>query len=276
MSTYAIGDLQGCFSTLQALLKKINFNSALDRLWLVGDLVNRGPDSLACLRYIRDLGSSAITVLGNHDLHLLACAYGVSQLRRGDTLQPVLTAPDSDDLIQWLRCQRMLHIEAGYGLVHAGLLPQWDWQTAQQLAFEVEAKLRGDECIALLQNMYGNTPALWRDDLTGYERLRVAINAMTRMRMLTRQHALDLTFKGEVDALPSGLMPWFEAPTARPPLYTLITGHWSALGLRQTPHHLGIDTGCVWGRELTAIRLEDRAVFQIANIEAVIPDGGDG
>jgi bis(5'-nucleosyl)-tetraphosphatase (symmetrical) len=275
MSTYAIGDLQGCFLSLQALLQKIDFKRSSDRLWFVGDLVNRGAGSLECLRFVRELGPDSVVVLGNHDLHLLALAEGLCKAGENDTLQGVLTAPDCDDLLFWLRRQKMLHIEGAYAMVHAGLLPAWTWRQAQSLALEVETVLRGPRYRQLLQDMYGNKPDRWKDDLGGADRMRVVINAMTRMRVLDSDGRMDLQFKGDIGNLPQGLMPWFEAPTARTADRTVLAGHWSALGLRNTAHFVGIDSGCVWGRELTAFRLEDRAVFQVPCTETKLPAGWD-
>jgi len=275
MSTYAIGDLQGCFLSLQALLQKIDFKRSSDRLWFVGDLVNRGTGSLECLRFVRELGPDSVVVLGNHDLHLLALAEGFCKAGEHDTLQDVLTAPDCEDLLFWLRRQKMLHIEGAYAMVHAGLLPAWTWQLAQSLALEVETALRGPRYRQLLQDMYGNKPDRWQDDLSGADRMRVVINAMTRMRVLDINGRMDLKFKGDIGNLPQGLMPWFEAPTARAADRTVLAGHWSALGLRNTAHFVGIDSGCIWGHELTAFRLEDRTVFQVPCNEAKLPAGWD-
>lgn len=275
MATYAIGDLQGCFNTMEALLAKIAFKRSQDRLWFVGDLVNRGPDSLGCLRFIRHLGDRAFVVLGNHDLHLLAVAEGLGKAGKRDTLAPILAAPDRDELLHWLRNRQMLHAEGKFVMVHAGLLPQWDLALARKLAHEVEAALRGKDYRSLLAEMYGNKPDTWRDDLTGTDRLRIAINAMTRMRVVTDTGRIDLNFKSEIGNLPEGLSPWFER---KHPSYvdkTIVAGHWSALGLYVSPGFLGIDTGCAWGRELTAIRLEDRMVFQVPCAESTIPDGWD-
>ncbi len=264
MADYAIGDLQGCFATLQALLKKLRFNARVDRLYFVGDIVNRGTGSLECLRFVRNLGDSARMVLGNHDLHLLAVAEGFAKAGKLDTLEPILTAPDAADLLDWLRRQPLLIVEPSFAMVHAGLLPEWTWQQAKAAAAEVEAKLRGPRYRDLLAHMYGNEPAAWRDGLKGFDRLRIIINAMTRMRTLDDAGRMDLRYKGETGDLPEGARPWFEAASKRRSDRTIIAGHWSALGLHRSPRFIGLDSGCVWGRELTALRLGDRKVFQAA------------
>lgn len=271
MSTYAIGDLQGCYASLRALLEKVDFDSARDRLWLVGDLVNRGPDSLACLRFVRGLGTRATVVLGNHDLHLLAVAEGVSKPGKRDTIQPVLDAPDCDELLLWLRQQQLLHVEGNYLMVHAGLLPQWSLTQAIDLAGEIGAMLRGPTRRAFLTNMYGDEPDRWDEALTGNARQRLVTNAMTRMRILGDSDELDLAFKGTLASLPRGMTPWF---MKRHPSFvdkTVLAGHWSALGLHVTPNFVGLDSGCAWGRQLTAFRLEDRAIFQVDCAETAPP-----
>ena len=263
MAIYAVGDIQGCHAELVWLLEQIKFDAAADKLWLVGDLVNRGPDSLAVLRLVKSLGDSAITVLGNHDLHLLAVAEGIADLNDIDTLDEILNAPDRDELLQWLRQQRLLHTEGDYVLVHAGLLPQWTVKQAASLAHEVEQALRGDNYAVFLARMYGNVPHLWNDDLVGYDRLRVIVNALTRMRICTPQGAMEFRFKSEVEKIPAGYLPWFELPNRASANVTVIVGHWSALGLKVMPHIIALDTGCLWGGPMTAIRLEDRQLFQV-------------
>ena len=276
MSTYAIGDLQGCFDSLQALLTKIDFDRASDELWLVGDLVNRGPLSLECLRFVSSLGTGTTVVLGNHDLHLLAVADGVSRIGKRDTIQAILDAPDRDDLLAWLRRQKLLHVDGDYVMVHAGLLPQWSLTQALAIAGEIETQIRGPDRRAFLKNMYGNEPNRWDDSLPGVERLRLATNAMTRMRVLGERSEINLEFKGalaELALMPSALVPWF---TKRHPSFankTILAGHWSALGLTVTANFIGLDSGCVWGRQLTACRLEDRAIFQVDCAEANVADG---
>src|SRR5574343_48623 len=265
MATYAIGDIQGCFTSLTALLNRIDFDPARDRLWLVGDLVNRWPDSLQTLRFVRDLGAAAITVLGNHDLYLLMVAYGTVRSRgKDDTIQPILDAPDREALLGWLRTRPLMHLENGHAMVHAGLLPGWTATQARALAREVEGALAGPYHADLLHNMWGSEPAAWRDDLRDYERMRVIVNAMTRMRFCTPDGVMDFKVKGEVTKAPKGYVPWFEVPGRKSADTTVDFGHWSALGLRVEPNLLALDSGCLWGRELTAVRLEDRAVFQVA------------
>ena len=264
MATYAIGDIQGCYAEFQQLLEQIRFDPAQDRLWLVGDLVNRGPDSLQVLRFVKSLGDKAITVLGNHDLHLLAVAEGTAELHRSDTLDEILAAPDRDELLFWLRQQRLLYAEGDYVLVHAGLLPQWSVKQAANLAHEVENALRGDDYATFLSRMYGNNPHNWDNDLDGYKRLRVIVNAFTRMRICTPQGELEFKFKGEIERIPAGYLPWFEVPERKSRKVTVIFGHWSALGLKVTPNVIALDTGCLWGGPMTAIRLEDRQLFQVS------------
>ena len=264
MATYAIGDLQGCHKEFRQLLDKIEFNPAVDRIWLVGDLVNRGPESLAVLRWAKDMGDAVITVLGNHDLSLLVVAAGIVPPHHGDTIQDILHATDRDELLDWVRHQRLLHVENGYVMVHAGLLPQWSIDQAQALAREVEDVLRSDRYLDFVAHMYGNQPNHWEDDLQGTGRLRVITNAMTRMRFCTPQGEMEFAHKGMPDNPPEGYLPWFAVPNRASRDATIICGHWSALGLRQEDKVLALDSGCLWGGELSAIRLEDRQVFQIA------------
>jgi len=264
MSIYAVGDIQGCHAELVRLLDKIKFDQAADRLWLVGDLVNRGPGSLEVLRLIKSLDDSAITVLGNHDLHLLAVAEGVAELHRTDTLDEILNAPDRDELLHWLRKQKLLHAQDGYVLVHAGLLPQWSVAQAERLAREVEAELRSNEYHTFLSRMYGNAPHSWDDELTGYKRLRVIVNAFTRMRICTREGEMEFKFKSEMENIPAGYMPWFDVPDRASRDATVIVGHWSALGLLLRDDVMALDTGCLWGGPMSAIRLEDRELFQVS------------
>ncbi len=265
MATYAIGDIQGCFTSLMALLNRVAFDPAHDRLWLVGDLVNRGPDSLRTLRFVRDLGAAAVTVLGNHDLYLLMVAYGAVRSRgKDDTIQAVLDAPDRDALLGWLRTRPLMHLENGFAMVHAGLLPCWTVVQARALAREVEGALAGPYHADLLHNMWGSEPVAWDDGLRDYARMRVIVNAMTRMRFCTPGGKMDFKVKGEVAKAPKGYVPWFEVPGRKSADTTVVFGHWSALGLRVEPRLLALDSGCLWGRELSAVRLEDRAVFQVA------------
>jgi bis(5'-nucleosyl)-tetraphosphatase (symmetrical) len=263
MSIYAVGDIQGCHAELAQLLEAIKFDAARDQLWLVGDLVNRGPGSLEVLRLVKSLGDSAITVLGNHDLHLLAVAVGVAELHRTDTLDEILNAPDRDELLHWLRNQKLLHAQDGCVLVHAGLLPQWSVAQAESLAREVEEALRADDYAIFLARMYGNTPHYWDGGLTGYKRLRVIVNAFTRMRICTKDGEMEFKFKGEVENIPAGYLPWFDIPERASARSTVIFGHWSALGLKLTPNVIALDTGCLWGGTMTAVRVEDRKLYQV-------------
>jgi bis(5'-nucleosyl)-tetraphosphatase (symmetrical) len=263
MATYAIGDIQGCLQSLHQLLDHIGFNSERDRLWLVGDLVNRGPQSLDTLRFVRDLGDSAITVLGNHDLHLLIVAAGFGRIHKSDTLAEILSAPDRDELLAWLRSRKLFHVTDDYAMVHAGLLPQWSIEFAAQLADEAEQVLQSPRHVEFARNMYGNQPGHWDDGLEGWDRLRVIINAMTRLRICTGDGHMDFQHKGDPVDLPDGYMPWFDVPGRKSANMPIVCGHWSALGVRITPSLLAIDGGCLWGRQLCAVRLEDRRVFQI-------------
>jgi bis(5'-nucleosyl)-tetraphosphatase (symmetrical) len=264
VATYAIGDPQGCFTALQRLLDEIRFDDRSDELWLVGDLVNRGPDSLATLRFVKGLGEGAVSLLGNHDLHLLAVAQGIQRQRRDDTLQEVLDAPDRDELLNWLRERPLMHLDRGFAMVHAGLLPQWTIEEARGLAREVEQALAGEGWRELLSRMYGNQPVGWRPELSGYDRLRVIINAMTRLRLCTPSGEMEFSHKGRLQDAPPGYLPWFDIPSRRSRGVPIIFGHWSALGLKLTDELIGLDTGCLWGRRLTAFRLEDRRLFQIS------------
>lgn len=229
----------------------------------MGDLVNRGPDSLACLRYVKQLGDAAVTVLGNHDLHLICIAEGIERRRKRDTLEDVLAAPDREELLAWLRARPLLHVEGEFALVHAGLLPQWSVERARELAGEVESELRGPAYRQLLARMYGDEPRAWSDTLQGVERLRVVINAMTRLRVCDAGGAMVLEFKGEPGDASDAWIPWFDHPRRASRDFTVIFGHWSALGLKLRPDVMALDSGCVWGRSLTAVRLEDRAVFSV-------------
>jgi len=264
MATYAIGDIQGCFDSFRRLLDVSRFDPGSDRLWLVGDLVNRGPQSLETLRFVRDLGEAAITVLGNHDLYLLMVAWGAARKRgQDDTIQPILEAPDSSELLDWLRHLPLCHVEENYCLVHAGLLPGWSIDQARALSREVEMALQGPRHVEFIQNMWGSQPAAWSEDLQGWARLRVIVNAMTRMRFCSVEGVMEFASKGKVANAPDGYLPWFEVPGRKSACAVLITGHWSALGLRLLPNLLALDSGCLWGNHLTAVRLEDRRVFQV-------------
>lgn len=261
MQIYAIGDVQGQRVALEELLAKIGLQ-AEDRLWFVGDLVNRGPDSLGVLRLVKAMGQRAVSVLGNHDLHLLARAAGISEAKQRDTLDAVLGAPDRDELLNWLRARPLAHYDNGYLMVHAGVLPAWDAPRVIALAGEVERVLSGPDYRNFLAQLYGNEPARWDEHLSGIARLRLIVNALTRMRMLYRDGTIDFDFKAHPEEAPPELEPWFDLPrqTHR---CTVIFGHWSALGLRMRPNLLALDSGCVWGRTLSAVRLSDRALFEV-------------
>jgi bis(5'-nucleosyl)-tetraphosphatase (symmetrical) len=273
MSVIVMGDVQGCLESLRNLLARI---PAADRLLFVGDLVNRGPQSLASLRFVRDLGARAVTVLGNHDLHLLAAAAGIRPLHPDDTLQEILEAPDRDELLDWLRARPLAHLEAGALFVHAGVLPQWTVEQTLALAHEVETGLRGDDHRSFLATMYGNQPARWDDALTGADRMRCVINALTRVRFLAADGTMDFKVKARADAAPPGLVPWFDHPArathpARGGL-PIVFGHWSALGLMNRADVVALDTGCVWGGKLSAMRWPDRALWQVDCRQARKPD----
>jgi bis(5'-nucleosyl)-tetraphosphatase (symmetrical) len=264
MATYAIGDIQGCYSTLRRLLDKIDFDPVRDRLWLVGDLVNRGPQSLAVLRFVKGLGARATTVLGNHDLHLLVVAAGHVRQHSGDTLDSILRASDRDELLDWLRGRKLMHAAGRYAMVHAGLLPQWSIAQALGLAREVEAALQRDDHDEFLRHMYGNKPDRWRANLGGIDRLRVITNVFTRLRLCTADGRMEFAHKGAPTDTPRGYKPWFDAPRRRNRSAKIIFGHWAALGLYTQANVIGLDTGCVWGRDLTAFRLADGKLYQCA------------
>lgn len=267
MTCFAIGDVQGCFDALQTLLEKIRFDPARDTLWFTGDLVNRGPQSLETLRFVKNLGHRTVVVLGNHDLHLLAAAHGRGRKNKHDTFSDVLAAPDRDELLDWLRRRPLLHHEpeSGWALVHAGLLPQWDLVEARSLAAEAEAVLRGPGLEEFLDHMYGDTPDHWRADLRGHERLRVIVNAFTRLRYCDRDGAMDLRFKGAPGTQPPDLVPWFQAPHRRSRETPIVFGHWSTLGPVASDNVVALDGGCLWGRALCAARL-DRGSAEILSI----------
>ena len=257
MARYAVGDLQGCHREFVALLERLAFNPATDQLWLAGDLVNRGPGSLECLREVHALGDAARVVLGNHDLHLLAVARGGASTKRSDTLDAILAAPERETLLDWLQQQPLAVAENDQLMVHAGLLPQWSCEQALGVAAEVQSRLTGPGGGAFLEQMYGNQPACWRDDLDGIERLRVIVNAFTRMRFIDADGCLDFVAKEGLDSAPAGFAPWFSYPRHDDP--QIIFGHWAALA-GQTPGSRiraeALDTGCVWGGRLTALNLD--------------------
>lgn len=266
MTTYTIGDLQGCQTQLLALLEKIDAIAPTAKLIFVGDIINRGPRSLDTLRQVRSMGGRARIVLGNHDLNLLAVACGLRQPHRSDTLNDILAAEDRDELIDWLRHQPLALLEDDHLCVHAGLLPQWNTQQTLELASEVETALQGDDWKDFLQQMYGDAPAQWHDDLQGAARLRCIVNALTRLRYCNADGNMDFAIKeGMTDtaSLPDGLMPWFDVPNRRTEDTTVVFGHWSTLGLLLRPNLMGLDTGCVWGGKLTAVSLQDRHLLQV-------------
>lgn len=265
MARWAIGDVQGCCDELEELLRRVNFSPDRDCLWLVGDLVNRGPRSLQVLRLTRSLGEAAISVLGNHDLHLLAVVLTGAKLRKHDTLSEILAAPDRDQLIDWLLQRPLAHYDSQHGdlLLHAGVVPQWSVAKTLQLAREVEQSLRLD-ARALLSQMYGDEPDRWRETLTGLERLRFAINVLTRLRFCTADGRIDLKQKGRPDSAAEPWMPWFRTPRRASRDTRIVFGHWSALGFYRERELLGLDTGCVWGGKLTAVNLDDPQVTPVS------------
>lgn len=257
MATYAIGDIQGCYESLLRLLDRIGFDPIRDRLWFVGDLVNRGPDSLATLRFVKGLGESALTVLGNHDLHLLALAVGNSKQKEKSNLDPVLQAPDRDELLDWLRHRPLMHLDQhkDFALIHAGLPPQWDLDTALSCAREVAAVLQGPDYADYLQAMYGDAPARWSAALSGMERLRFITNCFTRLRYCDAAGTLVLKDKAAPGSQAAGGLPWFAVPGRATQDVRIIFGHWSTLGYSVAFNTWALDTGCVWQGRLTAVRV---------------------
>lgn len=258
MAIYAVGDIQGCYDDLARLLDKIHFDEAEDELWLTGDLVNRGPRSLDVLRFVKGLGEKAKTVLGNHDLHLLAMGLAGRELKRKDTLIDVLCAQDADELLDWLRHLPLMHHSkaAGWSMVHAGISPQWTLKKAQKRAREVQAVLQSDAAPALLKAMYGDTPDRWSKKLTGMDRYRFIINAFTRMRYCRSNKSLELQFNQAPKKAPDNLIPWFEHPKRKTRGLPIVFGHWSTLGHQSVQGAVSLDTGCVWGGAITAVELE--------------------
>jgi len=264
MSTYAIGDIQGCFDSLQQLIHKVGFRPGHDQLWFTGDLVNRGPDSLQTLRYIKQLGQSAVTVLGNHDLHFLAVAEGFAKHTSDDNLDELLDAHDLVDLVEWLRMQPLFfHDEKlGFSMIHAGLPPQWTFNDARQYALEIEQTLQGDLYTDFLKHMYGNKPTCWSDSLQGNDRLRFITNSFTRLRYCDADGKLRLKEKGPIGTQAKGL-PWFQIENRASRDMKIVFGHWSTLGPYHEPGIYALDSGCLWGGKLTALRLEDETWFDI-------------
>jgi bis(5'-nucleosyl)-tetraphosphatase (symmetrical) len=263
MTHYAIGDLQGCLQQTKSLLKKIRSVSSEAKFIFVGDLVNRGPSSLQTLRFVRAVGESATVLLGNHDLHLLAAAHGIRRVRESDPLNEILQASDCAELLDWLRHQRMATMIEGHLLVHAGVLPQWTVAQTMALAGEVEDTLRGSGWVDFLREMYGNQPSKWSDALTGADRLRCIVNALTRLRFCTAEGEMEFDTASALGTAPPGFMPWFEVPGRKTEKSPIVFGHWSTLGLMLRPNLISLDTGCVWGGKLTAVRLSDRSVLQV-------------
>ncbi len=270
---WMIGDVQGCCAPLDALLNHPDITANPDaRFWFAGDLINRGPQSLQALRRIIGMGDRAVSVLGNHDLHLLAAAAGVRKPGKHDTLDEILAAPDRDDLIDWLRQRPLAHFEQGHLMVHAGVLAKWDVAKTLALAGEIQDALRGPNWQKRLQKMYGNEPVNWNDEFKGGKRLRVIINALTRMRLCTPRGHMDFSAKPAPGELPAGLVPWYDVKSRATRDVTVVFGHWSTLGLLMRPDVICLDTGCVWGGQLTAVRLQDRKLVQVPCESGLDPD----
>ena len=267
MAQYAIGDLQGCYDPFRRLLDKIAFDPDYDTLWLTGDLVNRGPRSRKTLRYVKSLGDAAITVLGNHDLHLIALANGIEVSgSHYESLRKILRKKGREELIDWLRRRPLAHYDENLNtmMVHAGVPPQWSIKKTLKRAAEVEAILRSDDYVDFLENMYGNKPDRWKSKLDGHKRARYIVNALTRMRMIDENGRIDFTHAGPPENARKGMVPWFEAENAQWHGTRIVFGHWSALGLIVEDDLIAIDTGCVWGRQLTAVRLNRKPrVFSV-------------
>lgn len=264
MATYIIGDLHGCFAEFQALMAKVHFDPAQDELWLTGDLVARGEDSLACLRFVKNLGERATVVLGNHDVHLLATLQGIKAVKPKDNVQAIFDAPDREALQDWLRTRPLLaqHPVHQFVLVHAGISPEWDLPTAKTCAKEVEAVISGENFADFLAQMYDNTPDRWQADLTGVERWRYSLNVLTRMRFCYPDKRLDFACKSPVEEAPNELKPWFELDNPLFDELPILFGHWASLmGKSSKPNIYALDTGCAWGNHLTMLRWEDKAIF---------------
>lgn len=278
MAVFAIGDIQGCLQPLKNLLRKINFDPQKDRLWLTGDLVNRGPDSLGTLRFVRDLGDSVVTVLGNHDLHLLAMASQPKhKIPRDHLLYETLVSNDCEELLNWLRMRPLAHFDQELNtlLVHAGVDPGWDCRATLLHAAEVETMLRSENYADVFDHMYDDSPDRWSDDLSGTARIRFIINCLTRARMMTPDGAFEFSHKGTLESAPSQLVPWFSATTAAWRQTRIVFGHWSALGLMLKPQLIAIDTGCVWGRQLTAVQLDTGGAVRVIQVDGEAAPAGD-
>ncbi len=267
MSVYLIGDIQGCDAALERLLLQVSFSASRDQLYVLGDLVNRGPDSAGVLRRLMAMGSSVQCVLGNHDLHLLAVAAGASQSKRLDTLGSVLQAPDCNAMLDWLRHQRMAIFAHGILMVHAGVLPAWSVEKTMALAAEFEAVLRSPQLPDFLRQMYGNQPDAWREGLQGIDRLRVIVNALTRLRFCSSEGVMEFDAKDGAQAAPEGFMPWFDVPGRQTADVPVAFGHWSTLGWLERPDVLALDTGCVWGGCLSALRLHANAAHELIQLK---------
>ena len=271
MSHYVVGDIQGCYAEFAQLLDMIAFDRARDRLWVVGDLVNRGPDSLSVLRTVKSLGAAATTVLGNHDLHLLIVAAGHRAAHDRDTLSPILEAPDRDELLLWLRRQPLVCRDGELLMVHAGLLPSWTPAQAVMLSREVETVLASAAHDDFLRHLYGDEPSRWDDNLTGYDRLRVIVNACTRLRFCSANDVMNLKEKRGPQYAPAGFAPWFAHAERKSAGVSVLCGHWSTLDLMFAPNVMMLDSGCLWGGTLTAVRLDDARVFQVPSRSALVP-----
>ncbi len=270
MSTYAVGDIQGCYEEFARLLDRIDFQTGRDRLWLLGDLINRGPDNLSVVRRVREMGSSAVTVLGNHDLHFLAVHRGGHSPNRSDTFDDLLTSPRVDDISDWYRQQPFIVRDKvlGYAMVHAGIPHLWKMRKALELAAEVEEVIRGSTCEQYFRELYGNEPDRWKESWDGMERWRVVTNYFTRMRLIDADGTLDFSHKGALEDAPEGFSPWFSLRAEEPLKQTLLFGHWAALeGHTDDDRIIGLDTGCVWGRSLTCMRLEDGRLFSVPSVK---------
>ena len=260
MALYVVGDLQGCLEPLKRLLDAARFDPAKDTLWLTGDLINRGPHSLEALRFVKQMGDAALTVLGNHDLHLLAVAYGPHKLKKKDTLDAVFKAPDREELLHWLLHRPLLHHDKkrNLTLVHAGIHPLWSLEQARVYARELEAVLQGDDAFEYFEEMYGDTPGHWSDNHGGVERLRAITNAFTRMRFCDLRGHLEMKYKGAIGDQPKGYFPWFDHPGRRAMETHILFGHWAALGVHEGPNVTALDSGCVWGAKLTALKISGK------------------
>jgi len=269
MTIYAVGDIQGCYDELNALLDKLKFDFRRDTLWFTGDLVNRGPRSLEVLRFVKSLGDCAVTVLGNHDLHLLAVAYGHEPAKKNDTLDAILEASDREELLTWLRTRPLIHHDEirKLTLVHAGLSPQWSLNTALQCAWEVEQVLSGDSYNDFLANMYGNQPVKWDASLKGWDRLRFITNCCTRLRYVNTEGDLELTTKGAPGTQPKGFIPWFRSSQRTSADTKILFGHWSTYGFSVENNTVCLDSGCIWGGKLTAVNVD--SLLQAGRVEPI-------